>query len=218
MSEPAVALTDYLLAIECALFALAVLRRPAEGGALRAWVILFFASATLGPLAGGTLHGFLADRSCALHVPLWRGTLLAIGLTALAAWGIGARMMLRPRAAGRIAASACAMYAAYAVIVVFVHDAFWVAIAMYLPASLWLLAGFAVAARRDRVPRASFGILGIIFTFAAAGLQHFRVGIHTVYLDHNALYHLVQAVALALIFVGLRNLLRLSGGSHADAT
>jgi hypothetical protein len=44
--------------------------------------------------------------------------------------------------------------------------------------------------------------------FVAAGIQQGGIGLHPVYFNHNALYHLVQGIALALIFLAARGLLR----------
>ena len=37
----------------------------------------------------------------------------------------------------------------------------------------------------------------------AAGVQQGRVDVHPVYFDHDVLYHLIQAVALVLMFRGV---------------
>jgi hypothetical protein len=50
-----------------------------------------------------------------------------------------------------------------------------------------------------------------------AAVQQLRIGLHPAYFNHNALYHLVQAVALALVFAACRDLLAPREGLHADA-
>ena len=49
---------------------------------------------------------------------------------------------------------------------------------------------------------ALFALIGLILTFVAAGIQQLEIGVHTRYFGHNALYHVVQAVGLYLIFRG----------------
>jgi hypothetical protein len=44
MTEPAVTLTDYALAIECAVFVFALVRLDARDRTLRYWFVVFFAS------------------------------------------------------------------------------------------------------------------------------------------------------------------------------
>src|SRR2546422_6430208 len=52
---------------------------------------LFFGSAAVASLAGGTVHGFFLDVRTLGNAVLWRITLIAIGVTAASAWAIGAR-------------------------------------------------------------------------------------------------------------------------------
>ena len=119
----------------------------------------------------------------------------------------------RPRFLLGIAAT---LTAAYAAVIVFVTDAFWVAVAGYLPAAAFLLVAFLRAAVRRRASWARLGAYGLALSFAAAAIQHFRIALHPVYFNHNALYHLVQAVALALLFMASRGLLAPTAGLHDD--
>ena len=218
MTEPDVALTDYGLAIECALFAWLLSIDATRHGQLRRRMVLFFAAAAVAPLAGGTVHGFLLESEGALHSVLWVSALLAIGLTALFAWAIGAEIILQPRHARLVERVARFTFVANAMVVIFVHDAFWVAIAFYLPAALFLLLAFLLRVLKDRLPGAGLGAWGVALGILAAALQQLRVTIHPTYFNHNAVYHLVQAVAFVFLFAGMRRLLGANGGSHADAT
>ena len=58
ITDPAVTLTDYALAIECAAIVALLMRSEASDETLRFWFILFFAAAALASLLGGTVHGF----------------------------------------------------------------------------------------------------------------------------------------------------------------
>jgi hypothetical protein len=42
----------------------------------------------------------------------------------------------------------------------------------------------------------------------AAWIQHKRIGLHQRFFNHNALYHVVQAIALVLIYWAARELIR----------
>jgi len=44
--------------------------------------------------------------------------------------------------------------------------------------------------------------LGIPLTFVAATVQQRRLAVHLPYLSHNALYHVIQGLALLMIFTG----------------
>src|SRR5712691_3757182 len=115
MTEPDVAFTDYALAIECALFAHLVRRREDA---------LFFGSAAVASLAGGTVHGFFLDGRTLGNAILWRITLIAIGVTAASAWAIGARVLFPVPTARRITIAAAAAFAAYCVLTLFITQDF----------------------------------------------------------------------------------------------
>ncbi|HEU5261963.1 MAG TPA: hypothetical protein VFU41_11145 [Gemmatimonadales bacterium] len=201
MTEPDVALTDYALAIECALFAYLVQRREHA---------LFFGSASVASLAGGTVHGYFLDGRMLGNAVLWRITLLAIGVTALSAWAIGARVLFPAPAARRITVAAAAAFAGYSVLTLFITQDFRAAIVFYLPAAVFLLVMLSVAYARARERRMLVAMAGLGLMFVAAAVQQARIALHATYFNHNALYHLIQAVALWLLFLGLRRL-------HADA-
>jgi hypothetical protein len=215
MTEPDVTLTDYALFAECAAFAWLIARRPANLLGLRRWTVLFFLFTAVAALLGGTVHGFFADADGVGRV-LWKISMLAIGATALTGWAIGARLLFGNDEADRVLGIAGVLTVAYAAVIVFVADAFWIAVAAYLPAAAFLLAGFLRAAVRGRAWWAWLGAVALVLSFVAAAIQQLRISLHPVYFNHNALYHLVQAVALALLFKASRGLLAPIGGLHTD--
>jgi hypothetical protein len=210
MTEPDVALTDYALAIECALFAYLLGRRRQAAGPLRLWLLFFFGSAAAASLAGGTVHGFFLDVQTLGNAVLWRLTLIAIGVTALSAWAIGAGVLFPAARARRITIAAAAAWAGYSVVALFLTQRFLLAVIFYLPATVFLLVGLSVAYARAREPRVLVAIAGLSLMFVAAAVQQARIALHPISFNHNALYHLIQAVALSLLFLGLRV-------RHADA-
>src|SRR6266700_3934420 len=58
--------------------------------------------------------------------------------------------------------------------------------------------------RASRPGNASWMLIsgGLALSMLAALLQQARIAIHPVYFDHNALYHVVQALALVLLYFG----------------
>jgi len=200
MTEPDVALTDYLLALEAAVFAVLVWRGGVSEN-LRLAFTIFFGATALAAAAGGTVHGFFATGTTRLGVMLWRTTLVALGLTAFAAWMIGARMLLPEAPAYRVQVLAAITAAVYTVVVVAVYDRFWIAIVHYLPPTLMMLAAFLVAWFASGSRSAFAGLLGMVLTLVAAIVQQRKLALHPTYFNHNALYHAIQAVALALIYV-----------------
>ncbi len=101
-------------------------------------------------------------------------------------------------------AFALAFFLAYIVVVLFVRRDFLVAIIDYLPALAFMGGGFLFAYRRRRRPPFLVGFLGICLMLFAAAAQQAKLGIDPRYFDHNALYHLLQAIALFMVFLAAR--------------
>lgn len=202
MTEPDVTLTDFALALECAIFALLVARSAQPP--LRRWWVIFFGSIGLAALAGGLVHGYFPDRATTEWAVLWRTTLLAIGVTSMATWSIGAYLQMGDRLGAAVRQSAAWLFVVYAVIVLTVSRSFFVAILMYVPATLFMLVAIVDAYRRSPSRPEAYGIAGLVLTLIAALIQQLRVTVHPTLFDHNALYHVVQAIALFLIFLAAR--------------
>ena len=200
MSEPGVTLTDYLLALECGAFAVWLQRGSPDPRTLRPAFTLFFAAASLAALLGGSVHGFFPAADSIGFRLLWPATLLSIGLGATAGWLVGGRLVFSAEAARRVALIAWLLLALYATAVLGGAWEFRVAIAAYLPATLFMLLGFTLEWRRRRARAALCGVLGMLLTFAAAAVQQLGIAAHPVYFDHNALYHLIQAFAFLYVF------------------
>ena len=205
--EPDVALTDFGLAIECAAFVTWLCRQPDAGSPLRAGFIALFAGVGLAALLGGITHGFLPDQRAWPDRVLWHGTLIAIGVAALASWTIGAHLCLPRTVARGITMLAGLVFAGYVAVVLFVSQSFTAAIVFYLPAAAFLLLAFGIAWLRRRAGFLLAGIAGVVLMFVAAGIQQSGIGLHPLYFDYNALYHLIQALALCLIFLAARGIL-----------
>jgi hypothetical protein len=208
--EPDVALTDFALAIECGWFAAWLFGRRAAIGRHGPAFIAFFTAVGIAALLGGISHGFLPDHQSALAGSVWAGTLIAIGAAAFSSWVAGARLCLSDVAAMRLTLFAAVLFLTYVVVVAFISRSFAVAIMHYLPAAAFLMLAFALAYRGRRAGFFLAGIAGVALTFTAAGVQYLGMGLHSVYFNHNALYHLIQAVGLLLIFWTARGLTKAS--------
>lgn len=208
ISEPAVTLTDYGLAVECAVFVCLLFRQKSEQVSLRSGFVVFFAALGVAASAGGTMHGFFPDESSPIHVALWNSTLIAIGVVALSAWGIGGQLLFARREAFLIFIAASAIFLVYSLIVIYLRNTFLVAVLHYLPAVVFLFAAYLLKFLRGRRGHFLMGLIGLGLTFIAAGVQQAGIAVHPRYFDHNALYHLIQAIALLLLYLSARGILR----------
>jgi hypothetical protein len=206
MTEPDVVVTDYLLTAECMLLACLLLRQSSNGGEVRTPFIVFFVATGVASLLGGTVHGFFLAEDSRAGVLLWRAALITLGLAAWSGWVIGGRLIVAPGTARVIALVAAVESMAYAVVILAVNDSFWIAIANYLPAALFLTLALTIMYRATRRQAMAIGVVGLVATFVAAAIQHYRIAVHPVYFNHNTLYHVVQGAALIMIFWSARSL------------
>jgi hypothetical protein len=213
MTEPDVAITDYLLAIESLVLAMWLAGQLTGRPDLQRCFVVFFAATALASALGGTVHGFFLARSSRTGVVLWRAALIAIGVVAAAGWLIGTRVLGGSAQSGVILVVVAVEFIAYALVVTTVSDAFWVAIANYVPSTAFLAVAYWTAYRSDPHPAMALGLAGLALTFAAAVGQRLRIAIHPVYFNHNAVYHAVQGIALFLIFWSGRYLIGQTGFS-----
>lgn len=203
--EPDVALTDFALALECGAFA-AWLFKILDRGRRRALpFIIFFAATGAAALLGGIFHGFLSDRLSATARTVWTAIMVAIGIAAFSSWLAAARLCLSAAAAPLLVGFAAVIFGIYIAVVLFITQSFTVAVVHYLPAAAFLLLAFGLAYRRSGESSLLAGVGGVLLTFVAAGIQQYGIGLHSLYFNHNALYHLIQAFALLLIFLAARD-------------
>jgi hypothetical protein len=192
MQEPDVTITDFLLAFEALAFAVLIARSSTT--TLQRWFVIFFGATALASLAGGLVHGFFGDSKL-----LWRLVLIALGVVSAAGWAIGADLLFTDRTARLVATAAWVAFAAYAFVVIFLTDAFLAAVANYLPSTLFLIVAFFVAYRAQPSRPLLAGLSGLVLTLIAAAVQQSQIALHPRF-NHNALYHVLQAVALFLVF------------------
>jgi hypothetical protein len=204
MTQMDVSLTDYGLALECACFAYLIARLRTKACSLARIFMAFFFSIAMAAAAGGTVHGFFLDESSIGYRLLWPFTLIVIGITALAGVHIGTALLFSRSTAIYINRLALAVFMAYLVIVLFIRRDFLIAILDYLPALLFIGGAFLLAHRRQKRPAFLAGFLGVCIMLFAAAAQQAKLGIHPRYFDHNAVYHVLQAIALFMIFLAAR--------------
>jgi hypothetical protein len=141
-----------------------------------------------------TPGGFIAWIPVALSILVVAATLLELGLRILA-----------PGLALPVRRSMVAAYAAaFAAVALLVDQSFTSIVRFYLPALLLFLV--AAVHQAIRSGRAGWRLIagGVTVSAGAAVLQQARVSLHPVYFDHNAVYHVVQGVAVVLLYLGFR--------------
>jgi hypothetical protein len=204
MREPAVTLTDFWLAAECAVCAALLGFAPARKNGRRTGSVGYFVFQGLAAAAGGTVHGYCSDMQMPECLLLWQLTLLSIGLAAFFGWMLAAGLLATGNAGRWLVLLAVPQIAVYATMVVLVTQQFWIVFTIYLPAALLLLAAFCRGGWNGHRFLA-VGAIGLILSFLSSFVQFMRIGIHPEYFNHNALAHVIQAIALVLIFLGMRS-------------
>ena len=120
---------------------------------------------------------------------------LALGATALAMWGIfTATIAIAPW----IPYALIAPHIVYAAAVIGGMRSFSMGIICYLPAALALLVAFTWRWYRGN-RKFLVATIGVVLTFIAAAIQVSQIDLHPVWFDHNACYHVVQALGLACL-------------------
>jgi hypothetical protein len=191
MTEPDVTFTDFGLALLCAGFALALI----GGGGLAPLYALLFATLAVASLVGGVWHGWFAGQQHGPGGALWLVVMLAVGVANLALWRLAGALIPAP-ALGWIGWGQLAVFAAIAI---FLSRSFVLTSAFSLPPTLALLGAF-VANLGE--PGAMLGAAGLVTALIGATLQATRVGLPVLRLSHNGLYHVIQAIAFTLVFLG----------------
>ena len=194
--------TDALLALLAGGGARWLLRRRAlDPARARAWSLVFALLAAASAL-GAVAHGLdLPSRARAL---LWHPLYLLLGLV-VAAFLVAAVHDLRGEASARRArwpllGAGVAFYAAAQLL----GGAFVVFVAYEAVAMLSALGIYLALAARGCLPGAGVIALGILLNLVAAGVQASTLSADLfVPLDHNGLFHLVQAVALVVLLAGI---------------
>lgn len=203
-------LTDYGLTVLCAWFGWNLYLQRTPAYEYRVLWPLFFGSLAVASLTGGTVHGFFLDTSTVGYRLLWPTTLLAIGVTAATAWILaGVFISKSVSSIKKWRVFAAILFLIYSTVVLFYSQRFAVVIWNYVPAMVALLVVSVREYERTRSTPFLFVTGGILVTLVAAFTQQARLGIHHHYFNHNATYHLVQAIGLYLIFKGVKELTRI---------
>lgn len=199
----------------------------AEVSEIRMNFIALFAALAAGSLMGGIVHGFLPNPDARVTQIVWVLTLMSVGICAYNLWMVNLRLLSEvagpvndvggavSEAVGIGGSSPLilggrwilrALLVAYVLVIFFVTQKFFVAIASYIPPALVLFIILAVRVLRDGMSSAKggaeiYGAVGMLLTFTAAYIQQAQITLHPTYLNYNTLYHLIQGVGLTGLFL-----------------
>jgi hypothetical protein len=216
--DPDVVFTDIGLAILAAYLARRLWTMPGQGTLPRAGAIL------LGGLAsaafwGAIFHAFFpADTATAAGFAAWIPVVLSIVVAAATMLELALRLLMR-RLAPRVRRAIVATYAAsFIAVVLLVDESFTSIVRFYVPPLILLLIAAGQQAIRGRSAGWTLIATGLATSVGAALLQQAEVSVHPLYFDHNAVYHVVQAIALVALYLGFRRVPEAATGVHAAGT
>ncbi|MEE8388403.1 MAG: hypothetical protein V3R65_07500 [Acidiferrobacterales bacterium] len=205
--EPDVTLTDFALAIECAVFVAILTTTGRWGLPYQTAFVFLFACNSMASFFGALVHGHYPDRHLGAGSFFWRGSLLTIGASTIAIWAIGAQLLFGTEVSGVITAAAIGAFLVYALLLLIRVPPFSWAVIFYLPAVFFMLAAFVISYSISGKQEMLYGLAGTILTLAAAIIQRSKIKLHPRYFNHNAIYHVVQAVALLMIFLAAQKMI-----------
>jgi MFS family permease len=207
--EPDVALTDLALAILSGYFGWRLRASPEDRGegqqTLRIAGVLIMLGLASAALFGAIFHAFFPDNTATPSGRIaWAPVVLSI-LTVAATLLWLALSVLAPWLARRIARGLLLVYClSFAVVALLLDDSFGGIVRFYGPVLILILIAAAVQAVRTRSVGWMLLAGGFAISILAALLQQAGVSIHPRYFNHNAVYHVVQGIALVLLYYGFR--------------
>ncbi len=204
--DPDVVFTDLALAALGAWFAWRLL--TVRAGELRRSPVILMIGLASAAFWGALFHAFFPRNTATLPGRLaWVPVTLSIVVAAAMLLEMGLRV-LAPRLGEGLRRGIVGAYAgAFALVVVLLDESFTTIVRFYVPALLFLLVMASVRAARVGGGWTLIAV-GLASSAGAAVLQQMRVALHPVYFDHNAVYHVVQAVALVILYIGFERVAR----------
>jgi hypothetical protein len=200
--DPDVVYTDLALAVLGAYLAWRLIRRAPESAFARrgVWLMGALASAAFW---GAVFHAFFPENTATRAGYLaWVPVVLSIVVVSATLAALAVHLLMPAMSSGMRRVVVLVYALAFVAVTLLIDESYGTIVRFYAPALILFL----VAAAR----RASAGLergwwllaAAIVVSMVAAVVQQARVVLHPVYFDHNALYHVVQGIALVMIYVG----------------
>ncbi len=202
INDPDVVFTDLGLAVLGAFLARRLSRERRDLARAGVAIVAALASAAF---FGALFHAFFpSDTATQAGFFAWIPVCVSIMVVSCTLLSLGIRVLL-PALSRRARLLVVAPYCiSFAYAVLFVDESYGTIVRFYAPTLiLFLIAAVREALRQDAQ---AWWLLAAAFalSIAAALLQQLQVALHPVYFDHNALYHVLQGIALVLLYLGFR--------------
>lgn len=201
ITEPTTMLTDYAMGALAFVLAMRLLVDPAAGPqrSVQLWAAALVMTAA-GAFLGGTYHGFIRLMPGAAGRVMWKATLLAAGLGSaclLAAAVTAATAGMLQRALAAVVVLKLAVY----VWTIATKDDFTLVIVDYGAALIAVLLAAWFVRPSGLTPAAGWVAAGVGVAVVAGVIQWARLAPHARF-NHNDLFHVVQMVAIYLLYRG----------------
>ena len=201
--EPDVALTD--VGLQCWAVTLGGDCGRGGRGMLERHGAIIMAGLASAAFWGAIFHGFFpAHTATPPGFVIWMLVALSIVVVAATLIDLGLRILV-PGLTPSLRSAIVGIYAfSFATVVVLVDESFTSIVRFYGPALVLVL--IAAAGQAVRGGSAGWRLIAIGFavSIGAALLQQAHVGLDPVYFNHNAVYHVLQGIALVLLYLGFR--------------
>ncbi len=199
ITEPMTLATDYLMGGLAAALAARLLLAGSGQVSVRLWGWALGATAAASFL-GGTFHGFAQMLPASSAQGLWKATLLSTGVGSACILAGGVLAATTGPARTVLLAAVLVKFAAFTVWAAG-HDEFLGVIADYSLALVGLVAIQAAGPAGLGAPAARWILAGVGVSGVAALIQALRLAPHPRF-NHNDLFHVVQMLALYLLYRG----------------
>ncbi len=199
--DPDVVLTDLALALLGGWLAWR-LARAARGDPWFRTGALLLAALASAAFWGAVFHAFFPENTATLPGRVaWMPVSLSIVVVAAASLELALRLLAPRLPAGARRSLVLAYGLVFAAVVLLVDDSFGSIVRFYAPAVVLFLVG--ATAKAFRIGGGWWLIAAALaLSLVAALFQRLGIAIHPVWFDHNAVYHVIQAAALVLLYLG----------------
>lgn len=201
ITEPMTMITDYVLGAFALVLAARLMREGMGSGqvSVKLWAVAFLMTA-IAAVVGGTFHGFIRMVPSDAGRAMWKMTLLATGIGSaclLASAVLAGTTGTLQRALIVLVVAKLAVY----VWLIASRDQFFVVIADYGIALVLVLILAWIARGSGLAPAAGWIAAGVAVSVVAGAVQALKLAPHPGF-NHNDLFHVIQMVALYLLFRG----------------